>query len=203
MKNKLLKSLLVLNFVILLTSPASAMTCTNLTKSLSKGQENSEVLKLQQFLVDGGYLTVKPNGYFGAVTVTAIKKFQLANGMSPVGSVGPLTRSKLKEVSCGFSSKINNTSKNIKSEQAGATPSKDPLAQPRKQVELLRAMVNSDIKLNVFLLDTEARIIKECSGEIIGKNCDLMKTSLEKIKSQCLSLLEGEEKTQCVTNVLF
>lgn len=85
--------------------------CINLTKTLSKGSENSEVLKLQQFLFDGGYLTVKPNGYFGSGTVTALKKFQLTNSMSPVGSVGPMTRSKIKEVSCtSGSSKISTVS---------------------------------------------------------------------------------------------
>ncbi len=100
MKNILLKGLFVSASVIFATSSVSAMTCTNLTKSLSKGSENSEVLKLQQFLFDGGYLTVKPNGYFGNGTVAAVKKFQIANGTSPVGSVGPATRSKIKEVSC-------------------------------------------------------------------------------------------------------
>lgn len=75
-------------------------SCITLTKALSKGQENTEVLTLQQFLVDGGYMTVKPDGYFRTSTVTAVKKFQIANGLSPVGSVGSGTRGKVKEVSC-------------------------------------------------------------------------------------------------------
>ena len=58
MKNILIKGLLVFASVFLITSSVSALTCTNLTKTLSKGSENSEVLKLQQFLFDGGYLTV-------------------------------------------------------------------------------------------------------------------------------------------------
>lgn len=101
MKNILIKGLFVFASVIFVISSASAMTCANLTKNLSKGSENSEVLKLQQFLFDGGYLTVKPNGYFGAGTVTAVKKFQGANGLAQVGSVGPGTRGKIKEVGCG------------------------------------------------------------------------------------------------------
>jgi streptogramin lyase len=104
MKNILLKGLFVSASIIFATSSVSAMTCTNLTKSLSKGSENSEVLTLQQFLFDGGYLTAKPNGYFGAGTAAAVKKFQIANGMSPVGSVGAGTRGKLKDVSCDKSS---------------------------------------------------------------------------------------------------
>jgi peptidoglycan hydrolase-like protein with peptidoglycan-binding domain len=82
------------------TSLTSSSSCVVLTKALSKGQENSEVLTLQQFLVDGGYMAAKPDGYFRASTVTALKKFQIANGLSPVGSVGVATRGKVKEVSC-------------------------------------------------------------------------------------------------------
>lgn len=100
MKHILFKSLFASFTILLATSSASAMTCTNLTKSLARGQENGEVLMLQQFLADGGYLTVKPNGFFGNGTVNAVKKFQIANGMSPVGTVGPATRGKVKEVSC-------------------------------------------------------------------------------------------------------
>ncbi len=101
MKNLLLKGLIVTTSLIFLTSSASAMTCTTLTKSLTKGSEGSEVTLLQQFLLDGGYTKIKPSGFFGSGTVTAVKRFQIANGMPPVGSVGPLTRAKVKEVSCG------------------------------------------------------------------------------------------------------
>ena len=81
-------------------SPTSSSSCITLTKALAKGQQDSEVSVLQQFLVDGGYMTAKPDGYFRASTVTALKKFQIANGLSPVGSVGAGTRGKVKEVSC-------------------------------------------------------------------------------------------------------
>lgn len=107
MKHILVKSFFVFGLIVLVTSLASAMVCTNLTKALSKGSENNEVLKLQQFLFDGGYLTVKPNGYFGNGTVAAVKKFQASNKLSQVGSVGVVTRGKIKDVSC---KSINNVS---------------------------------------------------------------------------------------------
>lgn len=100
MKNILIKGLFVSASVIFITSSASAMTCTSLTKALSKGSENGEVLKLQQFLFDSGYLTTKPNGYFGDRTVMAVKKFQKEKGLAQAGTVGPLTRTKLKDMSC-------------------------------------------------------------------------------------------------------
>jgi peptidoglycan hydrolase-like protein with peptidoglycan-binding domain len=79
--------------------------CVTLTKSLAAGQENSEVLALQQFLYARGYMSVKPNGYFGPGTVAALKKFQRAYGMAAVGSVGPGTRTKIKSLSCSSSSR--------------------------------------------------------------------------------------------------
>jgi hypothetical protein len=82
------------------SAATSTATCISLSKNHSKGSENSEVLTLQQFLFDGGYLKTQPNGYFGLGTVTAVKRFQIANGISPVGSIGPATRGKVKEVSC-------------------------------------------------------------------------------------------------------
>lgn len=103
MKKILIKCLLLSSSIIFVTSSASALTCTNLTKPLSKGSENSEVIKLQQFLFDGGYLTTKPNGYFGTGTMKGVQKFQGVNGLSQAGSVGPATRSKIKEMSCGGS----------------------------------------------------------------------------------------------------
>lgn len=81
-------------------SQASASTCVTLTKPLSKGSENSEVLTLQQFLSDGGYLIVKPNGYFGENTKKAVVSFQKAQKILGTGAVGQVTRAKIKEVSC-------------------------------------------------------------------------------------------------------
>ncbi len=75
-----------------------------LTKDLSRGSESNEVLSLQQFLTDNGYLMVKPNGYFGQNTRNAVIAFQSQQKLSRSGLVGPLTRQKIKEVSCGTSS---------------------------------------------------------------------------------------------------
>lgn len=65
------------------------------TKSLALGSTGAEVLALQQLLAKLGFLTATPNGTFGPMTAVAVKKFQSANGLSPVGSVGPGTRAKL------------------------------------------------------------------------------------------------------------
>lgn len=95
-------AIVVLTFlpVLFTITKTSALSCINLTKTLSKGSENSEVMVLQQFLFDNGYLTVKPNGYFGENTKKAVIAFQRKQKISSSGAVGKLTTEKIKEISC-------------------------------------------------------------------------------------------------------
>lgn len=65
------------------------------TKALAIGSVGAEVTALQTLLVKLGFLTTTPTGTFGPMTSAAVKKFQTASGLSPVGSVGPATRAKL------------------------------------------------------------------------------------------------------------
>lgn len=78
--------------------------CVALTYDLSHRSKdvstNGEVSTLQDFLQSGGYLNSEPTGYFGLLTVNAVKKFQTASGVRPTGYVGGLTRAKIKSVSC-------------------------------------------------------------------------------------------------------
>ncbi|MST04270.1 MAG: hypothetical protein EXS49_01745 [Candidatus Pacebacteria bacterium] len=54
------------------------------------------VSKLQEVLVGAGYLSATSSrGYFGKKTEDALKAFQVAKGLSPVGRAGPLTRAML------------------------------------------------------------------------------------------------------------
>jgi peptidoglycan hydrolase-like protein with peptidoglycan-binding domain len=185
MKNILIKGLFVSASILLVTSSASAMTCTNLTKTLSKGSENSEVLKLQQFLFDGGYLTAKPNGYFGAGTMTAVKKFQGANGLSQVGSVGPLTRSKVKGVSCGkdISTTANTNKVNVV---------KNVVTRP-----------DTIKKLQSFLLDWKGKYETDCTGKEMTNECTIWRASIAKLENTCFeSNLTGDGVTKCGENIL-
>lgn len=79
-------------------------TCTILTKDLVFGDTNSssgsQISALQSFLYSKGFLSVSPTGRFGSLTASAVKKFQLSEGISAIGSVGPITRSAIKKVSC-------------------------------------------------------------------------------------------------------
>lgn len=76
---------------------AHTAEAVSFVSTLKKGSQGSEVLMLQQVLQDFGYFPkdVTPTGYYGAVTVTSVQKFQKQKGLDQVGIVGPLTRTAL------------------------------------------------------------------------------------------------------------
>lgn len=61
---------------------------------------NGEVSLLQDFLIDKGYLTGSPTGFYGRLTVNAVKSYQREIGVSPTGNVGPLTKSFIQRETC-------------------------------------------------------------------------------------------------------
>lgn len=60
------------------------------TKDMQRGDANNDVLQLQRRLG-----VVPDTSYFGPITLTAVKAYQLANKLPTTGFVGPLTRTKL------------------------------------------------------------------------------------------------------------
>lgn len=91
--------------------PVLAETITNkcviLTTPLSFGRKDTlkikEVALLQQYLKDNGFLLDSPTGYFGKGTRKAVMTFQNTYSIEPTGIVGPMTRAKIRELSCGVS----------------------------------------------------------------------------------------------------
>ena len=85
---------------------ASTASCTTLTRDMSVGSRNSEVLTLQRFLVAQNYpgggnwmLT----GYFGRATEQAVRNFEQQAGLYVTGTVNAATRSAIQNASCGGS----------------------------------------------------------------------------------------------------
>ncbi len=69
---------------------------TTLSQDLSVGSRGDQVLQLQQILVKAALLAPdNATGYFGNMTLDAVKKFQAQKGLPIVGRVGPLTRTAL------------------------------------------------------------------------------------------------------------
>ena len=61
--------------------------------TLRRGDENAEVMVLQQYLLSLGYLSTQPDGQFGSGTERAVKLFQEANGLTADGVAGKGTLS--------------------------------------------------------------------------------------------------------------
>ena len=86
------------------TSGSNGNSCVTLDNNLRyrmrDSSVNNEVSDLQDYLIAEGYLSGNTTGYFGVATLKAVKSFQAANGLLSSGYVGPVTRAKIKSLSC-------------------------------------------------------------------------------------------------------
>jgi peptidoglycan hydrolase-like protein with peptidoglycan-binding domain len=67
------------------------------TSDMWYGQTNNDVAELQKFLIGENYLQSGVTGYFGTLTLAAVKQFQSAQNISMTGYVGTLTREALNK----------------------------------------------------------------------------------------------------------
>lgn len=79
--------------VIIDTKTAAPTTAS--TTTLKNGSTGADVKKLQQRLIELGYLKGSADGDFGDATETAVKAFQLQNGLTVDGKAGAKTLEKL------------------------------------------------------------------------------------------------------------
>lgn len=88
-------------------SGSTGGACPVLTRSLQLGSSGSDVMSLQKFLNANASTRVAVSGagspglettYFGPATQAAVIKFQAANGVSPIGVVGPASRAAIAAV---------------------------------------------------------------------------------------------------------
>lgn len=82
---------------IQVTQPA---LCVDLPNNLMRGDENSYVLKLQNFLVKKGLLNATPNGYYGVGTTAAVKAYQEEQGFKVTGDTLTMMREEIKKETC-------------------------------------------------------------------------------------------------------
>ena len=66
---------------------------TNELTTLRRGDKSAQVMVMQQYLMELGYLSTQPDGQFGAGTERAVKLFQEANGLTADGVAGKGTLS--------------------------------------------------------------------------------------------------------------
>lgn len=110
------------------TTSAQAILTTScapvtLTHSLALGSTGREVSSLQTFLKNQSYYTYPSiTGYFGLITKTAVIAFQTANGIDPIGIVGPITRARIGASSAECESLITSPQAVPPSPVATSTP---------------------------------------------------------------------------------
>jgi hypothetical protein len=72
-------------------------TTYNFSRSLRQGDSGADVMELQNFLRAQGHFTHVSTGYYGPITAAAVKAYQAAHGLPPVGLVGPSTLALLNQ----------------------------------------------------------------------------------------------------------
>ena len=77
-------------------APNKHRICAILNRNLSRGTQGDDVRGLQEFLSAEGHLSANATGYFGPATAQAVAKWQTSQGVSSVGSVGPMSRERIK-----------------------------------------------------------------------------------------------------------
>ena len=65
--------------------------CDGITRTLRRGDDNTEVRILQEILVKAGFSQITPDGRFGRKTVDAVVQLQRRANMKADGTVGPKT----------------------------------------------------------------------------------------------------------------
>ena len=116
------------------SSNPTISSCLGLTSDFGyrtkDSQVNDDVSALQDFLHSGGYLNSEPTGYYGIMTVEAVKVFQIKNRISVTGYIGPLTRNLINKLSCDQSSQIPATTQVIPGNNNASIPTTVVATQP-------------------------------------------------------------------------
>jgi peptidoglycan hydrolase-like protein with peptidoglycan-binding domain len=76
-------------------------TCVDITRNIHRGDESKMTTLLQEFLISKGLLSDKASGFYGDLTVEAVKAYQHSKGMPITGMVYDFTRLAIKKDSCG------------------------------------------------------------------------------------------------------
>ena len=75
------------------TGGPGSVPCPMIARDLSIGAQGSDVSELQQMLEGQGFLSASSTGFFGALTATALARYQKEMGLgTSTGFFGPLTR---------------------------------------------------------------------------------------------------------------
>lgn len=158
------------------TTDVVASPSATTTSNLGVGSTGTEVVALQQMLIDKGYLTIvsSPTGYFGPYTKAALAEYQAASGSTPTsssttsaatgqykdgaytGSVADATYGQLEVVVTISGGKITNTSCPIQPDAPGHTSQVSATALPQLRQEAIAAQSASIAIVSGATQDSQA-----------------------------------------------
>ncbi len=79
------------------TASSAVSTVYKFYNPLNIGSKGTDVTELQKRLTAEGVYSGPVTGYYGSLTQTAVKKYQVKYGLSQLGNVGPATRAMLNQ----------------------------------------------------------------------------------------------------------
>jgi hypothetical protein len=94
------KGLSLLIFATCIIQAVSTHACTNITSNLSIGSKGQDVLALETFLADRGFLKEKPNTIFDQTTSFALKDYQKSANLLQSGALFLKTRTIIRKITC-------------------------------------------------------------------------------------------------------
>jgi len=100
---------------------SQAASLVVLNKQVGLGSKGDNVLALQNFLVQKGFLSGVVDGKFGPKTKAAVIAYQKLNKINPTGFVGPLTLANINKLINSMNAG-NNTNTNTSSTASNAKP---------------------------------------------------------------------------------
>lgn len=101
---------------------------------LGYGDKGQDVLSLQKYLLQQGFLSATPTGRYGPATVAAMKKFQQAHSLKQVGVVGPATKDLLNQLISFSPASSSQSDDSLKQQQ---------ILQLQQQIQQLQAQISS------------------------------------------------------------
>ncbi|MEK7117025.1 MAG: peptidoglycan-binding domain-containing protein [Patescibacteria group bacterium] len=108
--------------------------------NLKYGATGAEVIELQEFLVDKGFLVSNATGNFFSLTNSAVIKYQGSVGLPTTGFVGPMTREK---INTELATKMDSANQQEALETGlVSTPSvNDKITQMLNQIKVLQELI--------------------------------------------------------------
>jgi len=108
--------------------------------NLKYGATGSEVIELQEFLVDKGFLVSNATGNFFSLTNSAVVKYQGSVGLPTTGFVGPMTREKIN-AELGQKISTANQQEVVETGSFSTASVNDKITQMLNQIKTLQELI--------------------------------------------------------------